>query len=162
MKSVSRRNVAPNLLIKFGVSGGWDCVLPSPHPLSENRQYPPSSLRSFGQSTGNSDQAPRSMFSVSEKCRERRQEDRMLWPKLGFVYGDANGLGRVQQGVLGQHRCPQSGEMEQQLSPWAQNRNSLQKRHSRFSLNTRPPLETANRLQLFKPPSVPFLRPHPP
>ena len=47
------------------------------------------------ESLGNSDhaprslvritQTPRSMFGVSEKCREGRQEDRMLWLKSGFV-----------------------------------------------------------------------------
>lgn len=81
-----------------------------PSPPCEHT-YPPSTLSSFGQSMGTSDQTPRSMFSVSEKCRERRQEERTLWLKSGFVYGDANGLGKVQQGVLGQHQRPQSREM---------------------------------------------------
>lgn len=37
------------------------------------------------ESLGNSDQVPRSMCGVSEKCQEGRQEDRMLWLKSGFV-----------------------------------------------------------------------------
>lgn len=47
------------------------------------------------ESLDNSDQAPRSLFGVSEKCREGRQEDRMLWLKSGvFFFADANALNK--------------------------------------------------------------------
>lgn len=156
--------MAATPLIKLGVSVGWDWVLPPPGPaLSANRQCPPSKpVVLWAESMGDSDQAPRSMFSLSEKCWEASQEDRTP-TESGFVYGDANGFETVRGVCQVNTHVHRAGRWNNSHSPGHKKGSlALQKRHSSFSLNTRPPLETANRSQLLKPPTVPFLQPRPP
>lgn len=101
-------------------------------------------------------------FVSQENVREARRQNAVA--EVRFCFADANAFEKAQRGDLGQHPLPQSREMKQQPSsrykkePWLFRRGTPED----FSLNTRPPLETANRLQVFKPPSVPFLQPHPP
>lgn len=45
------------------------------------------------ESLGNSDQAPRSMFGVSEKCWEGRQEDNAV-AEVGFCFADVDALNK--------------------------------------------------------------------
>lgn len=102
-------------------------------------------LQVIPKSLGNLYQAPRSVFGVLEKCWEGRQDNRMLWLKSGSIYEEANAFGQSPGGCTGSALIHGAGEEAAAILPAKKATLASQKRHSRrFSLNPRPPLETAD------------------
>lgn len=79
--------------------------------------------------------------------REGRRQNTVA--KVSFLYADANVSDKVHWAEVGSTKVSREPK-QQPLHPDC----SIRKRHpQRLALNTRPPLETAKRSQLFKPPS---------